>query len=143
MLNLLFTSNIPNCLIYAAPFAVRHFEISPNGPHSVLLSWTEPSVKNGEIVKYTVTYYGTKKVRHYSMFICIKYLYKVIVIIKRGLDIPAYPYFQNKIINHGKIKLVYVGCPLDNIEVCSLDNSLLLIVLALLCGHTNNNSTLM
>ena len=51
-------------------FAVRDIEVTYNTPLQLQLSWTEPAIKNGALVKYTVaydaTYFGQRKVSYYG-----------------------------------------------------------------------------
>ena len=45
-----------------APYPVRNFNTTYIEPRDLLLSWTEPEVKNGQLKNYTITYNGTKTV---------------------------------------------------------------------------------
>ena len=45
--------------LLTAPYAVRDIVVTYATPLQLHLSWTEPKVKNGELLKYTVTYNGT------------------------------------------------------------------------------------
>ncbi|KAI0217685.1 hypothetical protein LSAT2_030575 [Lamellibrachia satsuma] len=45
--------------LLTAPYAVRDIGVTYATPLQLQLSWTEPKVKNGELLKYTVTYNGT------------------------------------------------------------------------------------